>query len=339
MGPIVNTARALGTQRSTNSGTAFATDAESESMSRIAWRISPVLATVGLALVSANAWGPQNGSKRDPQIGHTFQIPYRLTDTNHFLVRVRINGKGPFNFLVDSGAPALFIATETAKKIGLKLTNDEFWTPVDRVDFEGGAQLTALKARVEDPFQLVGMNALGLPGASIDGILGFTILARFRLEIDLTKDRMAWTRLDYTPPDPPVPKLKPGEKASAPLEIQAMNAIGPVAKGLAFLMGKQPEEEVRPRGFLGLEWSQQSEANQKRVRIDRVLGGSAAARANLQPGDLILKLNNRTIASLGDARDALAKIQPRDTVPIVIRRPSPGQPRGLELTLIAGEGL
>ena len=49
-----------------------------------------------------------------------FQVPYRLTDTNHFLVRVRLNGKGPFNFLVDSGAPALFIATETAKKIGLR---------------------------------------------------------------------------------------------------------------------------------------------------------------------------------------------------------------------------
>ena len=56
----------------------------------------------------------------DPQIGRSFQIPYRLTDTNHFLVRVRLNGKGPFNFLVDSGAPSLYIATETAKKIGLE---------------------------------------------------------------------------------------------------------------------------------------------------------------------------------------------------------------------------
>ena len=51
------------------------------------------------------------------------------------------------------------------------------------------------------------MNALGLPGASIDGILGFTILARFRLEIDLTKDRMTWTRLDHDPRDPPVPDI------------------------------------------------------------------------------------------------------------------------------------
>ena len=77
---------------------------------------------------------------------------------------------------------------------------------MDRLDFEGGARLTDVKARVEDPFQLVGMNALGLPGASIDGILGFTILARFRLEIDPTRDRMTWTRLDYEPAEPPVPR-------------------------------------------------------------------------------------------------------------------------------------
>ena len=91
----------------------------------------------------------------------------------------------------------------------------------------------------------------GLPGASIDGIEGFTILARFRLEIDLTKDRMTWTRLDLEPDYPPVPKQRPGKSNTAPLGIQAMNTLGSFAKGLAFVIGKQPEEEHNPRGFLG----------------------------------------------------------------------------------------
>ena len=60
------------------------------------------------------------GRAGDPEVGKSYQVPYRLTDTNHFLVRVRINGKGPFNFLVDTGAPALYVATETARKIGLE---------------------------------------------------------------------------------------------------------------------------------------------------------------------------------------------------------------------------
>ena len=89
-------------------------------------KLSSILAslvlTVMIALVAANA-GQKPGSgntDQDPQVGQSFQVPYRLTDTNHFLVRVRINRKGPFNFLVDSGAPALYVATETAAKVGLK---------------------------------------------------------------------------------------------------------------------------------------------------------------------------------------------------------------------------
>src|SRR5262245_44129612 len=247
-------------------------------MTRIVWRLGSALAATALALTAALALDPPGCFKppRDPQIGRSFRVPYRLTDTNHFLVRVRINGKGPFNFLVDSGAPALFVATETAKKAGLVPARDSFWTPVDRLEIEGGARLSNVKARVEDPFQLVGMNALGLPGASIDGILGFTILARFRLEIDLTKDRMTWTRLDHQPRDPPVTRRKPGEADRAPVGIQAMNVLGPLAKGLAFLMGKQPEEQQHPRGFLGFEWSERVESGRAQVQVRRVLAGSPA---------------------------------------------------------------
>ena len=89
---------------------------------------------MAVTLLAALAFAAQQPAKppgpaADPQIGQSFQVPFRLTDTNHFLVRVRLNGKGPFNFLVDSGAPSLYIATETAKKVGLKPDPDEFWTP------------------------------------------------------------------------------------------------------------------------------------------------------------------------------------------------------------------
>src|SRR4029077_612703 len=89
-----------------------------------------------------------------PDVGRSFQVPYRLTNTNHFLVRVRLNGKGPFNFLVDTGAPALYVATETARKVGLKPSEESFWTVVERLDIEGGASLRNVNSRVEDPFQL-----------------------------------------------------------------------------------------------------------------------------------------------------------------------------------------
>ncbi len=63
-----------------------------------------------VALAAATALVPLSragndpkGGGQDPQIGQAFRVPYRLTLTNHYLVRVRINGKGPFNFLVDTG--------------------------------------------------------------------------------------------------------------------------------------------------------------------------------------------------------------------------------------------
>src|SRR4051812_9561430 len=125
----------------------------------------------------------------------------------------------------------------------MKPAPESFWTEVDRLDFEGGASLSGMKARVEDIFQMVGMNALGLPGASIDGILGFTALARFKIELDPTRDRMTWTRLDYEPKEPFVPRAALKKmQANQPAEMRAMNALGPIAKFAAVMLGKQPED-------------------------------------------------------------------------------------------------
>ena len=313
-------------------------------MTQFRWRLALVflLSTLVVsAAISSKLVGDVKPppEKHIPQLGKQFQVPYQLTDTNHFLVRARINGKGPFNFLVDSGAPALFIATETAKKIGIKPNQSEFWTPIDRLDLEGGAYLIGIKARVDDPFQLVGMNALGLPGTSIDGILGFTILARFRLEIDLTRDRMVWTRLDHEPPDVVVPKPKVGEQGGAPMGIQAMSALGPLAKGLAFLMGKQPAVDHQPRGFLGLEWSEKDNAGRKVVFIVAVLDGSPAARSGIRPGDQIVRLNDHDIGSLKDAQTALANIHTGEQIALIVDRGPSSPNRVLRLTLTVGDGL
>jgi hypothetical protein len=314
-------------------------------MIRPVWRLWAALAATVMAvtLTAALALDPPASGRaeaRDPQIGRSFRVPYRLTDTNHFLVRVRINGKGPFNFLVDSGAPALFVATETAKEIGLKPADEAtFWTPIERLDIEGGARLSNVKARVEDPFQLVGMNALGLPGATIDGILGFTILGRFRLEIDLTEDRMTWTRLDYTPREPPVPRTRAGEKAEAPLGVRAMNALGPLAKGMAFLMGKQPEEKLHLRGFLGVEWTVPAPEGPAGLRIRRVLDGSPAARAGLRADDEVVRINDKAIDSLKSARVALADVRAGDTVTLRVRRGPGAGAREQKIVIEAGEGL
>ena len=49
----------------------------------------------------------------------TYDVPYRMTNFNHVMVRAKINGKGPFNFIIDTGAPLLYVSTAVGKKLGL----------------------------------------------------------------------------------------------------------------------------------------------------------------------------------------------------------------------------
>jgi hypothetical protein len=271
---------------------------------------------------------PKAAPARDPQIGRSFRVPYKVTGTNHFLVRVRINGKGPFNFLVDTGAPALFVGTEAAKAVGLAAPNDDFWAVVDRLDFEGGPTLRGMKARVEDPFQLVGMNALGLPGHTIDGILGFTMLARYRITIDPTADRMTWTRLDYEPKEPFIP---PGAIAKqAPADLQAMNMLGPLAKFAAAMIGKQEPDKLIPRGRLGIIL----EEGDGPAKVAAVLEGSPAARAGVKPGDVVAAVDGKSVGSAKAAMLATARLHAGAAVALRLKRGG----ATVESAMIAGEG-
>jgi|GEM_PF-976075 len=256
-----------------------------------------------------------NNDPKERGVGTTYQVPYRLSDTNHFLVRVRINGRGPSNFLVDTGAPIVVVSTETAKKIGLEPSKTSFWTTINRIDFEGGPFLENLPCRIEDPYQLVGMNAMGLPGVSIDGILGFTALARFRITMDPTTDRMIWTRLDFEPRDPFVSAgvERPRE---VPAELKVMEAFGPMMKLMSVFTGKQPEEKRLERGSLGLELADSSSP----LTITAVWPDSPAQAAGIQPGDRLLEINNQRVADFDAARRALDPIRPNSHVTLKLQR-------------------
>ena len=121
------------------------------------------------------------------------EVPYRLTRTQHILVRTKINGKGPFHFIVDTGCPILLISEEAAKKAGL--TDKKGRATIDRFELEGGLVQEKVAARVETPFQIEGMNNMGLPGIELHGLMGYTVLAKYRIEMDLSRDRMRWTPL------------------------------------------------------------------------------------------------------------------------------------------------
>jgi hypothetical protein len=236
--------------------------------------------------------------------GSTYQVPYRLTDTKHVLVRAKINGKGPYNFIVDTGAPALFVATAVGKKLGIE-PDDKGWGSFDRFELEGGVVVEKAKAKIADPFQLEGMNKLGLAGVELHGVIGYTILARFRIGFDFSKDKLTWTALDF---EPPQPRGVGGNDAG-------VDALGGLVKVMTTLLGKQLERETRFRGALGVELAE----NDPGV-VARVLPGSPAAEAKFQVGDAIVAINSKPVTKPGDVQRLLAPYSAGTQVELTIRR-------------------
>jgi hypothetical protein len=272
----------------------------------------------------------------DPKnAGKAYQVPYRLTDTQHILVRAKVNGKGPFNFIIDTGAPMLFISVPIAKKIGLEADKNHF-TTLDRFEMEGGAAQEKIKCRIETPFQLEGMNALGLPGAELHGIIGYTVLAHYKMEFDFTRDKMSWTQLAFAPPQPQ--PLKVGKKDGA--GMMGLDMLGPAIKFLAALSGIKPAPPPVPRGFFGLELEEAGGA----VTVKSVVANGPAAKAGLKTGDRIAfgfifanlqHVQGNDVKSLVDVIRNAAVVTAGQTVRFSIER---GQEKKV-ITITAGEGL
>src|SRR5437764_10829027 len=92
------------------------------------------------------ALSPGGAAAAPPQ---TYDVPYRLADSKHVVVRAKIDGKGPFNFILDTGAPALFVTKSLGQKLGVK-DDKNGWVTFDRLEIEGGAVVPQARARLED---------------------------------------------------------------------------------------------------------------------------------------------------------------------------------------------
>jgi hypothetical protein len=256
--------------------------------------------------------------------GQSFQVPYRLTDTKHLLIRAKIDGKGPYNFILDTGAPALFVGTAVCKKLGIE-ADKQGWGTFNRFEIEGGAVLEKFPGRVEDPFQLEGMNGLGLAGVTLHGIIGYTVLARYRIELDLTKDKMVWTRLNF---DPPAPVGLAGKGGGAP---GGLDAIGGIMKMMGALLGMSKPPDPKPRGFLGLELKDMAGT----LLIEGLVQKGPAAEAGLKAGDRVTHLAGKEVNSQADFQKLTAKLVAGQELEIKVQRS--GTQHTIRVT--AGQGL
>ena len=257
----------------------------------------------------------------------SFEVPYRLTAVKHIVVRAKINGKGPFNFILDTGAPALFIAPEAAKKAGVD-PDEKGWGMFEKFEIEGGLVLPKAKGRIEKPFQLEGMNGLGLGGAELHGMIGYNILAHYRMEIDFTKDKMVWTPIADFEPKAPMGLGGNANSAAGGLEV-----MGVMMKFLGYLSGAKAEPDFAFRGFLGLELIDMEDGECPVVKS--VLPGGPAAKAGLKSGDKLTRFQDRGVTNVEDVQRFAHKLGADEAVKLTVKR---GKDT-MEISFKTGEGL
>jgi hypothetical protein len=290
-----------------------------------------ILFIIGLPIHPIPAATPANQPDVEKTTVATTQpvaIPYKLTDTNHILIRLKITGKGPFNFIVDTGAPVMILRVPAAQKLGLK-PNARGFAVLNQLEIEGGMSLKHVQCLVETPYQIEGMNAIGASGVDLDGLLGYAVLARFRMQIDLSKDHMIWTPVDFSPPAVGSARTTASREPGDPQEDR-LESMGGLLKFLGPLV-KPAVLESKHRGVIGIELTQGDGA----VSIGRVLGDSPADRAGILNGDQLISVNHKSVKSVTDAQNAMGTTFTGQKASVVVQR---GESI-LTLNLICAEGL
>jgi predicted aspartyl protease len=141
------------------------------------------------------------------QSAQSTSVPFVLFD-NRMMIQVTIDGKGPFAMIVDTGSTSETITPEVARRIGLQTRAAGTATgagsgspPLAVTQLSsiaiGSLHFDNLKTGVLDLSPI--RRTIGFP--RLDGIIGYDILRRLRVGVDMDA-----ARLTFSYPPLPVPK-------------------------------------------------------------------------------------------------------------------------------------
>jgi S1-C subfamily serine protease len=102
-------------------------------------------------------------------------------------------------------------------------------------------------------------------------------------------------------------------------------------KSLGGMLGRKANPDISIRGFVGLTL----ENGDEYPVVVGVLENGPAGKAGVRKGDLILKVNDRTVTSVGDILRFAGKIPPGQKITFLIKRKEVEQ----TITFQTGEGI
>jgi membrane-associated protease RseP (regulator of RpoE activity) len=275
------------------------------------WSLILVLG-VGLLTVAALVGSPASPPATDAAV-----VPFEMLPTNHMVVKATINGKGPYHLIFDLGAPITLLgnrAAETSGVIDAKAPRAMLFAmrgeaEIDRLE-TGDLKATKLPAIVFD-HPALGVLSRAL-GRRIDGIIGFTLFARYKTTIDYQVRKMTFKPVDFAMRDL--------------LKELPDRLLGP----------KTAKRRVlAPAGLWGLRLGPAKPGfDSPGMPIAEVLPDSPAAKAGLKPGDILTSLDGRWTASVADVYAAASDVEPGRKTQVEVLRDS----KEMSLTLEPVDG-
>lgn len=280
-------------------------------------RLTPFLALLGLAAVALAMLVPASGCGAKAHEG-TFTVPFQMLASNHMVVDARINGKGPYRFIFDLGAPVTLLSNRVAEATGAieKGAPRAFFLAARGDARVETLQLGDLKAD-DVPVIVMDHPALkalgGLFSRPLEGIIGYTFWAHYRMTIDYQKKQLTFTPVDFEVRDlmKDLPTRLAGPKQAKTLVL--------APHGLFGLTVGEPTDGLASPG----------------VPITSVLPDSPAEAAGLHVGDILTTLDGRWTASPTDAYSAAQGAEPGHPTELIILRDGAEK----TLTITPREGL
>ncbi|MFO0802858.1 MAG: PDZ domain-containing protein [Gemmataceae bacterium] len=247
-------------------------------------------------------------------------VPFELLSSRHMAVQVKLNGKGPYRLVFDTGAPTNLINNKIAKDSGV--LDPKAKKPAFSLFGAMGAQeiktLEVGDAKIEKiPTMVIDhptVQAISEALGPIDGIIGFPFFARYKMTVDYQKKELTLVPNGYVPGD-----------YMQDLMNKMMNA---------------PNESKEPKvigasGLWGVELGKEKDDEEAGVTVKQVHKGGAAATAGLKPADRVLTIDGRWTDTLPDAFLAASFVKPGKSAAVVVKRDG----KEVKLTVKPAKGL
>lgn len=232
-------------------------------------------------------------------------VPFELLRTGHMTVQVKINGKGPYKLIFDTGAPITLVNNKIAREAGLLKGMEKplfsFFGNMGEVKIKelqvGDQKATGVSAIVMDHPTV---EAISRAFGPIDGIVGFPFFARFKMTLDYEAKTLQFVPNGFKPPD----------------VMKAMMAA--MMTGVAG--GEDGPKVLSPAAQWGMLVHKNEGDEADGVEVTSVLPGGAAAKAGMKAGDRLLTLDGRWTDSLADLYTAAGYVEAGKAVAVVVKR-------------------